>query len=298
MAAKAPWKRSGLRAGTHQLIVRREGYREYRQEVTIAPDKTENVVVTMRPALEGYGFLEIETRPPGAVITVDGLTRMNPTPDKIQVPAEVEVAVLLSKSGYKNWTSKLKVGRDKVRKVEVKLQSTSMNLSVGTDSPGAAVFLDGRKRGTTPLRITDLECGPSHSIRIKAAGYRAFQETFEFTEKECQDGEANRQYALVREKGESGSPASPKEGPAAGKGGPKPQPEDAGFGYLDLNSRPWAHVWIDGKDINRTTPLFNYRLPAGEHAIQLVNKNFDFDRTFKIKIKSGQKSLHIEKQEK
>ncbi|HUU02283.1 MAG TPA: PEGA domain-containing protein [Myxococcota bacterium] len=39
------------------------------------------------------------------------------------------------------------------------------------------------------------------------------------------------------------------------------------IGRLSLNSRPWGRVWIDGKDIGSNTPLVDYLLPAGKHAV-------------------------------
>ena len=49
---------------------------------------------------------------------------------------------------------------------------------------------------------------------------------------------------------------------------PKPAPA-AREGYLNLNVRPWAYVFIDGKALNKTTPLRKYPLPAGRHSILL-----------------------------
>jgi hypothetical protein len=39
------------------------------------------------------------------------------------------------------------------------------------------------------------------------------------------------------------------------------------IGRLSLNSRPWGRVWIDGRDIGSNTPLVDYLLPAGKHAV-------------------------------
>lgn len=41
------------------------------------------------------------------------------------------------------------------------------------------------------------------------------------------------------------------------------------MGFLSLNSRPWARVTIDGRRLDKTTPLLNYALPVGEHELRL-----------------------------
>lgn len=43
--------------------------------------------------------------------------------------------------------------------------------------------------------------------------------------------------------------------------------EDAGF--LSLNSRPWARVFVDGVAIGRTTPLLSFPLAPGPHRVRL-----------------------------
>jgi hypothetical protein len=33
---------------------------------------------------------------------------------------------------------------------------------------------------------------------------------------------------------------------------------------LNVNARPWANVWLDGRAVGET-PLANLRVPVGEH---------------------------------
>jgi hypothetical protein len=44
-------------------------------------------------------------------------------------------------------------------------------------------------------------------------------------------------------------------------------------GRLSLNSVPWGRVWIDGRDTGKTTPLYNYELPAGRHRVTVHSPN-------------------------
>lgn len=51
---------------------------------------------------------------------------------------------------------------------------------------------------------------------------------------------------------------------------PTPTPGDrVEYGYLTINTMPWARVFIDGRDTGRNTPVREMRLPAGRHTIGL-----------------------------
>jgi len=63
------------------------------------------------------------------------------------------------------------------------------------------------------------------------------------------------------------------------------------FGYLSLNALPWAKVKINGREI-KTTPLLSYRLPPGDHVVELYHPGL---RTRKILNISLAKNQRIER---
>jgi len=42
-----------------------------------------------------------------------------------------------------------------------------------------------------------------------------------------------------------------------------------GRGTLVINTMPWAHVFIDGRDTGKNTPIRSMRVRAGDHRIGL-----------------------------
>jgi hypothetical protein len=62
---------------------------------------------------------------------------------------------------------------------------------------------------------------------------------------------------------EAGPPAPPKQTKTVIN-------RPAGKGTLFLNTRPWSKVALGGRDLG-TTPLINVELPAGSHALRLVD---------------------------
>lgn len=70
--------------------------------------------------------------------------------------------------------------------------------------------------------------------------------------------------------------------------------ENTGYGFLTLNTEPWTHVFIDGKNTGFTTPLVNLKIRAGKHTLRLVNMDYGIDKVMKIEIKKNRR-LKIKK---
>ncbi|MBN8616044.1 MAG: PEGA domain-containing protein, partial [Deltaproteobacteria bacterium] len=64
--------------------------------------------------------------------------------------------------------------------------------------------------------------------------------------------------------GSSGTAASAT--PSRGTGGASAA---AGQGTLQIQTLPWARVFIDGRDTGRNTPVRELRVPSGSHRIGL-----------------------------
>jgi serine/threonine-protein kinase len=70
---------------------------------------------------------------------------------------------------------------------------------------------------------------------------------------------------------------------------PEPAPEAApppGRGRIDVNARPWARVYLDGKEVGYT-PLVLRRIPAGKHVLRLVNPELEEERKIRVKVEAG-----------
>ena len=70
-------------------------------------------------------------------------------------------------------------------------------------------------------------------------------------------------------------------------------PARAEEGVLQVNSRPWARVLIDGRFVGHT-PQFGLRVPAGRHRILLVNEQMDMSKSFDVNIHAGQTVTRVE----
>jgi tRNA A-37 threonylcarbamoyl transferase component Bud32 len=54
------------------------------------------------------------------------------------------------------------------------------------------------------------------------------------------------------------------------------------FGFLNLNSRPWALVDIDGKRLKKHTPIFRVKVRAGKHRLRFFNPKLKIGKTITV----------------
>jgi hypothetical protein len=61
----------------------------------------------------------------------------------------------------------------------------------------------------------------------------------------------------------------------------------AGACALALKSSPWAHVWLDGKDTGRRTPVAEFHVPCGDHKLVLKRDDLDIYQMEVITVRAG-----------
>jgi eukaryotic-like serine/threonine-protein kinase len=60
-------------------------------------------------------------------------------------------------------------------------------------------------------------------------------------------------------------------------------------GFFSIDSKPYAAIYIDGKDLG-TTPLFRVELPQGRHDVRAVSAR-GLTQTFNIRVQPGERAL-------
>ncbi len=82
--------------------------------------------------------------------------------------------------------------------------------------------------------------------------------------------------------GQSEADTGPRP-PSTSTDTPRPAPQ---VGLLRLNTEPWSEVYLKGKKLG-VTPLVDVKLPAGTHALSLVNPKKGINTTLSVTIKPG-----------
>jgi serine/threonine-protein kinase len=87
--------------------------------------------------------------------------------------------------------------------------------------------------------------------------------------------------------------AAPSEPAALNVPAIKASSSTAKTGTLQINSRPWSEVSVDGRPVGNT-PQRALQLSAGRHKIKLTNPELGLSKTIRIKIKAGETVTKIE----
>lgn len=222
---------------------------------TVAPDP----VYT----LEG-NVLRI-TAPKGAQIKLDGVARKETVPAVIADLATGMHQIVVVKDDVPS--------KPKLFKVE----AVQTQLKVTSEPSGATVYLNGKTVGETPLFLDDTSPG---TVALKLRKRRYVTETHEV---EIQAGTTKTvHYALdrARSSGSSSPPPAPKPTPVA------KAPAAPKYGYVTLNSSPWAKITIDGKPFG-STPIFKKKVSAGRHKVRLVNEEMGVNVSRTITVEGG-----------
>ena len=133
---------------------------------------------------------------------------------------------------------------------------------VGSYPEGATVYLDGKKSGNTPLKVTRGKSGIDRVVKVRVVkeGFRPFEGTLNGEKK----GDQSFFAMLTRE-----------------------------MGLLRINVNPWANVAIDGKK-RGTTPVVEREVTAGEHVVTLENGPLGVRVERRITVKGGKTTILIE----
>ena len=169
LIGETPTDEFSLKAGSYELRIRAERYLEFIQLLEV---EGRDVQQTLEAELvPGWANVSFSTVPPGATISADG-DELGQTPDTVEIMAGVH-ELLLYKPGYKEWRQPLTVVANQPEEfANIQLEEADSILSVASSPTGAAVTVDGRFRGTTPLSV-ELSKGASYDIRLTKAGYEA-----------------------------------------------------------------------------------------------------------------------------
>ena len=135
------------------------------RQILVEPDRPQQLPdVTLAQA---DGRLEIASEPSEASVSVDGEFRGR-TPLSLRLSPGRTHRVALTKPGYETATRELSVGADSGRRLQIDLTPQYGEIEIAS-TPSADVWVDGQRRGSTPLTLALTSV--SHAIEVRQDGF-------------------------------------------------------------------------------------------------------------------------------
>ncbi len=261
-------------------------------------------------AAPGTGRLALETRPPGALVEIDGQPR-GTTPVAVELAAGPHTVTLRNEAEERTVAVTMTAGGQVSQYFELAPTAVAApvgHLTIVTEPPGARVTINGEARGVTPVTVRDLEA-TRHKVTVASATGSSERivdvepgattsVVFALARPGVTAGYLSVQSGFtvqILEGGEIvGSSAASRVMMAAGRHEVTLSNAELGFeerrqveirpgatatirldatAALNINARPWADVTVNGVSLGQT-PIANHSLPLGSHLVVFRHPQF------------------------
>ena len=159
-------------AGERRVSVSLPGYSVWTDLLYVEPQQ----VVALNPITlrKADGQIRVESRPPGASVTVDGEYR-GVTPVLVGVTSDRGHEIRAFKVGYAPKSVSVTVPTGKQKNLSFTLTALEGDMAIKTDPPDAELWIDGERRRPEGDTLT-LSAVP-HELEVKKAGYASYRAT-------------------------------------------------------------------------------------------------------------------------
>ena len=158
-----------IMAGTHEIVLYKSGYKEWRQPLTFVADQPKEFATIELE--EADSILSVVSNPAGAAVTVDGRFR-GTTPLSVELSKGAVYDIQLTKAGYEAASRAIEVDDSRERKLTVQLRPRIGIVKIVSDPPDAELFVDGQRRGNASRELS--LTATVHSIEIRKDGFEPF----------------------------------------------------------------------------------------------------------------------------
>ena len=174
-----------LNVGTHTVLLKKTGYKDFTQTATINNAQTTSLSITLSPlSSPTTGDLDVSSSPSGASVYLNGAyqgeTRSS-GPLYITGLSPATYTTVLKKSGYQDYTTTTQIVAGTTAKVSAVLQPasgtpTTASAEIFSDPSGADVFINNAYKGVTPLSFDNvpLDAAKTYTVEIKMEGYKPY----------------------------------------------------------------------------------------------------------------------------
>jgi hypothetical protein len=251
-----PSRIRGITPGVHNVSIDPPaGFMSQSEQVVVEAGKSSRVDIALPPIQGIVGTFESE--PPGATVTliIDGKRQLlGASPAKAPLDPRSTYQVLFERPGYVSVNKPIAFSGGMEEKIVVNLERAGNTISaapVQTPVTQPQVAAVGPGPEATPPRPLPAP----HPVTPTVAAVHAKLPTSPDVAVNSPDGD------------------TPKAG---------------GMGKISIGSKPPCKIFIDGSDLDASTPKANIPIAAGKHKVTLMNNEFGIKESFFIDVKPDQ----------
>jgi len=174
-----------LNVGTHTIILKKSGYQDFTQTVTVNNAQTTSLSTTLTPlSSPTTGDLDVSSTPYGASVYLNGAYKgetRSSGPLYITGLSPGAYSTVLKKSGYNDYSTTANIVAGKTAQVTAVLQPASVkpttaSAEINSQPSGADVFINNAYKGVTPLSFENvpIDATMTYSIELRLEGYKPY----------------------------------------------------------------------------------------------------------------------------
>jgi formylglycine-generating enzyme required for sulfatase activity len=159
-----------LPEGNYLLQIDADGFKTWQTQLSVGLNQAQNITdIQLQPA---DGILAVQTQPSGANVTI-GQKFVGKTPIRVQLSANTQHEIRISKAGYQKASRRVQVSTGKLKKLAVDLKPILGVIHFKVAPADAQLLVNGENRGAVPATLKLVAV--SHLLEIKKKGYKPFQ---------------------------------------------------------------------------------------------------------------------------
>jgi hypothetical protein len=156
--------------GSHIILLRLTGYQDYTRSVTVSENTTSTVTATLTSSTLAPNTIYINSNPSGATVYINN-NLQGQTPLTIGSVSNGNYQIIVQYTGYYEWSQNVTVNNNvqTVNAILTLLSATNGSIALKSDPSNAAVFLNGKYEGKTPITL-DVFRG-TYRVVVQKTGY-------------------------------------------------------------------------------------------------------------------------------
>jgi serine/threonine protein kinase len=176
--------KKAVRQGEHVVKVTKDGYKPFEETVKVGAAEPKPVYARMEKIqVDATALLVVTTNPLDAEVIVDNKTvreKGSREAVMLDVKADAEHVIRVKAAGYREFTKNITPAAGAKTPVAAELVKAISGVKITTVPDKADVYLDGKKRGLTPLTIEGLDPNLQYKLLLKKKCFKDYAGTVIF----------------------------------------------------------------------------------------------------------------------